>query len=285
MSGTILSAGALFSKAKSFYQSSQYKQLIPTDYDQSDALAAIIFSALSIESFLNEVSVLYKRRQEEDIKELIQKDSSVNGKRKGEKSTLKKLLQISKNTSDTPLTEKSPLCQNLELLIDLRNRIVHLKAGDTVDGRMEQNQTIISNLQKSGILIDTSTLKLSDGEEFNLTFIILISTQVVAEWSCNVVADVINFLVDGMRESEFKKLLKSYMGSFEPVCKIPESELVRWHSMIFFHDCNNLEELLEKIKSGQLIVTKPTQENKKVTLSCYIFNFLSKFKRFIKWDK
>ena len=249
----ILSAGTLFSKAKLFYKSSQYKHL-SKDYDQSDALAAIVFSALSIEAFLNELPALANQRVEEDAQNLVR---AIQPLIDNKKETLEKLFEASRCTSDTPLNKGVRPYQDVKLLIDLRNRIVHLKAGDTLSGRAEAHQKILERLQNEGVSIDTSTIKAENSDdEFHFPFITLISIQSVAEWSCNVAANIINHVILGMRESAFKQLLKSYTDMFEPIREVPTTELVKWHTMIFNHGCNNLDEFLEKIKNGQLVVTK-----------------------------
>ena len=252
MSGVILSAGKLFSKAKSFYKSSQYKQINPKECDQSDSLAAIVFAALSVEAFLNELPALANQREEEDAKNLVHVIRPlINNK----KETLEKLFEASKWTSDKPLEKGIRPYQDVKLLIDLRNRIVHLKAGDTISGRTREHQGIINRLKNAGVSIDSYTINLENDDEFHFPFIALISTQAVAEWSCNVAANIVNHLILGMRESAFKQLLKSYTDMFEPICEVPTPELVKWHTMIFNHGCNNLDEFLEKIKNGHLIVT------------------------------
>lgn len=261
MSDVILSAGRLFSKAKSFYKSSQYKQLDPKRWDQSDALAAIVFSALSIEAFLNELSALANQRVEEDAQNLTRMIQPLIDDKK---ETLEKLFEASKCTSDTPLNKGVRPYQDVKLLIDLRNRIVHLKAGDALSGRTEAHKKILERLQNAGVSIDTSTIKPENSDdEFHFPFIALISTQAVAEWSCNVAANTVNHVILGMRESAFKQLLKSYIDMFEPICEVPTTELVKWHTMILNHGCNNLDQFLEKIKDGHLIVTKPTDLSKK----------------------
>jgi hypothetical protein len=254
MSGEILSAGTLFSKAKSFYKSSQYKQLNPKDCDQSEALAAIVFSALSIEAFLNELPVLANQRIEEDAQNLIREIQPLIVKRK---KTVIKILKSSQCTSDAPLNTDVQSYKDVELLIDLRNTIVHLKAGDTLSGRLEDHKTILKRLQDTGVSIDTFTINPENSnDEFHFPFIALISTQAVAEWSCNVAANIINHLILGMRESAFKEFLKSYIDMFKPIHEVSEAELVKWHTMIFNNGCSNLDEFLEKIKNGQLVVTK-----------------------------
>ena len=239
-----------FEKSKEFYASAQYTQLNPKECDQSDALASIIFSALSIEAFLNELPEIAAQRQEEEAKSLVRVIQPLIDKRK---PTLYKLLEASKCTSDSPLEEKTLPYKHVEDLIDLRNRIVHLKAGDTLSGRTSKHKDIINKLRYAGVSIDSYTVTNND-DEFHFPFIALISTQPVAEWACNVVANIVKHFVNGMRESIFKELLQSYADAFEPISKISQPDLVSFHTAILKNGCKNLDEFLEKIKNGQLVV-------------------------------
>lgn len=255
MTDTVLSAAILFEKAKAFYRFSQYRQISAKSPDQDEALAVIVFSAFSAEAFLNELPEIANARREEDAIALVKRMRPLVQEKA---PTEDKLFEASQCTSDVPLEKGKVPFQNFRLLIKLRDRIVHLKAGDNLQSLNEEHQKILTNLKNAGLSVDKLVKGINPSEDSYLPFVMTVSTQHVAKWSCNVVAVTLNKLTDNMRESDFKRLLKSYTNQhFQPLPDELPLDLLNWHKMIHSVGCTNLDELLQKLRKGELIIQKP----------------------------
>ena len=268
MAKPFLSASNLFEVAKKGYTRGQYNSLAKARNlgGQYEALVAITFSVMTIEAFLDELIALSRDRGEPDAQALF---SSLNGL----KSIKDRLFHASCSTSDTPLVRGNTIFQDFKLLVDTRDAIVHLWAGDTMDdGLIERHTKILGRLRSRGISSVNQSIGIhKEDEDFTkeaeddqtidlmcLPFISSVATEDVAKWSYKVVSKVIASFVDGMRESSFKNCLKDYTnGRFQEPSQNDLDELLELKKIFFKFNCWTSDDFLSKIRKKELIVSIP----------------------------
>ncbi len=267
----MLSAGKFLEIAQSAYQRSRYQKPSFADGGQDDAIIAVTFSVMAVEAFLNELVELARDREESEAQSLL---STIEQLSQDRKEIETRLLKASISTSDTPFNKGRLPFQSFNLLVRVRNRLIHLLAGDTItDGLRQEHIDILSALKSHKVIVadlqipidreQTQIMEkygaiLSDLtiQSIPLPFIYAVSTQSVAEWSCKVASDIIITFIRDMRDSPFKNLLQQYSTSFQPR---PDNilELVEWHKMIMSLGCSTSDEFISKIRNKKLIVSLP----------------------------
>ena len=163
MDNIILNAEKLFEIAQSAYQRSKYQKPNFADGGQNDAIIAITFSVMTVEAFLNELIELAKDRDDLEAKSLF---SVIEPLLQARESIEIRLLQASCSTSDTPFDNGRLPFQSFNLLVRVRNRIVHLLAGDTItDGLIKEHQKILSALKSHGVIVDEQQVSIDRKQE------------------------------------------------------------------------------------------------------------------------
>ena len=270
MDNIILSAPRFFEIAQSTYQRARYQNLNFADGGQNDAIIAVTFSVMSVEAFLNELIELAKEREESEAKSLCQIEPLL----KSWEGIETILLSASSSTSDTPFQRDRQPFQDFNLLVRVRNRLVHLLAGDKItDGLRDEHQKILSALKSHGVTIADQNIHidrddqelmgkygdiLSDQEvnSIPLPFIYAVATQSVAEWSCQVASTIITTFINNMRNSSFKSLLQQYSKSFQIIPDNVE-ELLELYKIIASFGCSNTDEFISKVRNKELIISLP----------------------------
>jgi hypothetical protein len=263
----ILGSYMLFSQAKKAYVFARLSKLNPCDPGNEDALAAIVFSAASAEAFLEELEKLAENRSETDAKNLLSEISSLRRRSGGNSTSTDIIIAASKATSDSPI--QSPECKEFDLLRRLRNRVVHLEAGDDISAYVKKNQAIISEIQNCNLNILSDPRHFTEsksGDQWLFGFLLTISTVEAAEWACRTTAGVINLLVSKMRESPFKRLVQSYVDShFTVEVPLETESLLRWFKSFEKLGFNlmaiDLKNLLERICQGELVISSSQPDN------------------------
>ena len=270
MDKTFLIASTFFEVAKKGFKRGQYNPIARAFNigGQYDVLIAITFSVMTVEAFLNELVILSKEREEPDAQSLFSSLNELSISKKLIKKPIEdRLIMASYCTSDTPIVKGNGIYQDFKLLIDIRNRIVHLLAGDTVDdGLRREHSQILTQLKNYGIISVNQSIVLHNEEEddsitnlMHLPFISLVATEEVAKWSYMVVSKVILSFVDGMRESPFKNCLKDYTnGRFQELSQNDLDELLELRKIFRKFDCWTSDDFLTKIRKKELIVSIPT---------------------------
>jgi hypothetical protein len=209
MGGIFFSAGSLFDRAKQAY--------LRADKDTShereanmDALVALVFSAASLEAFINEATesaFLYTRdsiRQEPTSiatfallgRELEEGHGSVQ---------LKFMLARAIFTGSGYKKGEQPY-QDFNLLMKIRNNLVHLKPQDTLDispaGMLDiKPAPILKELPKKILAIYNSN---DPAAKTMMPWVNMISTAASAKWACNATVDMVWSLVEVIPASQFR---------------------------------------------------------------------------------
>jgi hypothetical protein len=200
--GTLFVGDEIFELARRAYERSES--------DPPEAVVALILSAVSFEVLLNEMvefalSSLSNENEPEEVKTLasILKDLEQQRAQLGLKVQIAYYILKKKK-----LNKGEPLYQDFDLLMNLRNTLVHKKPEKwtwTGDDQEYEPHKLVKQLA------DRKVISLPSSNEPPLLFIIICSPD-VARWSYNVAVRMVKFLVDLVPPSQLRKSLTSYMS-------------------------------------------------------------------------
>lgn len=194
-------------------------------YIAREAITCVLFSAMSIEAFMNELPVLVEyygkiNQQQEKFTSklaiLLHRVEESQGQIK-----LKLLVASIAITGEAPDLSKTPY-QDFDTLIKLRNELVHLKPQDkfTVneDGEVDPSEELKKwnkRLRGLNILANPNTyISPITNEEYPYPFVELISTRAVAKWAFNTACDTIHEIIKSMPKSDFKTYIEKYVLTY-----------------------------------------------------------------------
>lgn len=185
---------------------------------QNDALVAIIFAALSLEAFINELGVLARDARdngysEDFLDKLIDAIDESYIKHPKDKTTQAKFLNASRALSKEFDTGKRPY-QDFTALFKLRDCLVHLKPEDCLEIDVNNNwnysgRKLIDRLRSKNILLDSTQIK---------SITLLVSNAKAAKWACDTASAMVNAILDSIPESEFSRdnqVLALYKAMFQ----------------------------------------------------------------------
>ena len=184
--------------AKKAYEKT--KQGFPI-HSKEDALVAIVFSALSLEAFINELGVFAEDAKAHGYTEPFL-DSLINVLDESliapkDKTTQAKFLNASDALSNKFDKCKKPY-QDFVDLFALRDCLVHSKPDrfniDTHDQWFYSRNKVINRLRGKNIFLNTS----------NKSLHLLVSTEKAAKWACDIAAEMVNAILDKIPDSRFK---------------------------------------------------------------------------------
>lgn len=182
--------------------------------ERIEAPIAIVFAALFLEAFINEVGVLagtVGAMWDDNPKEVFQwavywREAEEDHASVEEKFDLLHYAFRRKRFD----RGRSPF-QDFALLVDLRNEFVHLKAKDRIlswtAGKIE--------VQANPMVRKLVSRKIVDSKEVGAptSWIVLVSTREAAVWACNTAAGMVKFLIDLVPDSPFRRNLVTLYGA------------------------------------------------------------------------
>lgn len=195
----------------------------PSDHapDQDDAVAAIVFSAVALEAFINQAAGLASQYGPLD---LLPPEPPVVARfaqllqlaERWRVSSTPSKFELASIVFEQPYDKGTQPYQDLALLFGLRDGLVHQKARDaekmyvTLEGRLvvERPHRHINALRAKRILT----------EDEDLPWWARIRTRAVARWACNVPPAVYCSFVEMLPQSRFKRdLVDGVAEYFKPV--------------------------------------------------------------------
>lgn len=211
--GFIIDSHHFYNIAKESYYKAQQGFII---HRQNDALVAIIFAALSLEAFINELGDLARNAKASGHEEYF-----LNGlidaidESQGSKNTLDKFMMASVALSNKFDKGKHPY-QDFADLFKLRDCLVHLKPKDRLKIDDDSNwfysgRKLIGRLRSKGILQEHTKIE---------SITLLVSTATAARWACNTASAMVNAILDRIPNSEFSKddrEIALYKNMFQPL--------------------------------------------------------------------
>jgi len=202
MNGFLLNSNRLYKIAKDAYYKAKQGFAIHTQYD---TLVAIVFAALSLEAFINELGSLAMDAQvngnnENFLADLVNAIDESRISNPKDKTTQAKFFNAINALSQEFDKGKRPY-QDFADLFTLRNCLVHPKPEDRLEIDQDNNWTyserkIIDRLRSKNILSDLSSDK---------SLLQLISNPKAAKWACDIAAEMVIAILDKIPESQFSR--------------------------------------------------------------------------------
>lgn len=182
---------------------------------QNDALVSIIFSALALEAFINEMlSLAEDAKQAGETEAFLDKlidaiDESASQK----KSTREKFMLASEALNSSFKKGENPY-QNFADLFRLRDCLVHLKPEDRIEegdnGEVKYlARKLTKSLRNKGIFQNYTRLE---------SITLLVSTAKAAQWACNTASEMVNAILDKIPKSfsDNNEVINLYRTMFQP---------------------------------------------------------------------
>jgi hypothetical protein len=196
---------------------------------QVEALMAVIFAALSLETFINEVRPVAELSIEPDTTEAsrLQMLAGALTELEAQKaSTQTKYLIATLIIAGVPLDKTKVVYVNFKKLIELRNHIIHQKAFEEMRedaaGGISIEKRKLEPFRSKGLLA-TSPFNEIEGVNSNtilMNWLDEISTKAMAIWACNSASGMVNSFLDAIPQGRFRlKMDTAYRSSFQPISK------------------------------------------------------------------
>jgi hypothetical protein len=183
-------------------------------HTQDDALVSIIFSALALEAFINEIPALAKcGKQDGSTEAFLDKLIDAIEESNSEKKNTQHKFMLASEALNSGFKKGDKLYQNFADLFKLRDCLVHLKPEDIIEegenGEIKYfGRKLLQNLRGKGIYLDTPAESI----------ISKVSTAKAAFWACNTVSEMVNAILDKLPASftDNNLPIDLYRNSFQP---------------------------------------------------------------------
>ena len=179
---------------------------------QSDGLVAVVFAALAVEAFANELGMLasdefyWDGRTSPDPSAVAKAYADVEATHG---SVLDKLQAFRQVLADARWPTGCGIFQDVADLLRLRNELVHLKLdireGDTASADAGEPPKIVGQLRSKRILAD-------DQQPSAETWTSTVSTWAAGAWACNVAAGIVAETLSLLPPGELRADAEHYLG-------------------------------------------------------------------------
>ena len=182
---------------------------------QNDALVSIIFCALSLEAFINEVMSFVKdAKQAGETEAFFDKlINAIEESSSNKKNTQHKFMAASLALNNGFNKGKKPY-QDFADLFRLRDCLVHLKPEDVIEegenGEIRYvGRKLIESLSNKGILLENTTVE---------SITLKVSTAKAALWACNTASEMVQAILDKLPKSfsDNNEVISWYRSEFQP---------------------------------------------------------------------
>lgn len=181
---------------------------------QKDALVSIVFSALALEAFINEILLLAKIEKQAESTEycLDQLIDAIEESDSNRKNTQEKFM-LASQALDSGFTKGNQPYQDFADLFKLRDCLVHLQPEDRIEesenGEFKYlGRKLTERLRSKGIFQKYTELK---------SITLSVSTAKAALWACNTASEMVNAILDKIPVSfsNNNEVINFYRDSFQ----------------------------------------------------------------------
>lgn len=220
------------------------------DHRQNNALVAIVFSALSLEAFINELGGLAsdakaQGNSEGFLDKLIDAIDESRIQHKKDKTTQAKFLNASIALSQE-FDEGESSYQEFSLLFKLRDYLVHLKP-ERFEVKANGDWTYI----EEKLIDELRSRKILSNKDGSLTS--RISNPNAAKWACDTVAKMVTATLDRIADSKFSR----------------DNSVLAWYRSMFQTIEEDQRKILEQECHKRTLVVKQVDELRTRLLNTY----------------
>ncbi len=182
---------------------------------QNDALISIIFSALALEAFINEVlSIAKDVKASGETEAFLDKLIDAIDESPSKKKNTQEKFMLASQALDSGFKKGGNPYQNFADLFKLRDCLVHLKPEDRIEegenGEVKYlGRKLTERLRSKGIFQEYTQLE---------SMTLLVSTAKAALWACNTASEMINAILDKIPTSfsNNNQVINLYRIMFQP---------------------------------------------------------------------
>jgi hypothetical protein len=194
---------------------------------QPQALASIIFAALSVEAFINEIVLQAEAGTSRRPNSTLRTFADVLGEMEQSRAPITSKIMMGKFilSGESFDKGKNPF-QDFALLVKLRNEIVHQKAFEEFSPNEQgnyamQRRSILEPFKNRGVLARTTAEERN--EEILTNWLDDISTRAMAVWACSAAHGILNSMLDAAVAADSGSLARglefAYRDAFKPVAQ------------------------------------------------------------------
>jgi hypothetical protein len=227
-------SASLFDRAKAAFAKIQAKHVPDRQHGERDAIIAIVFSALALEAFINEVGdfAAYPNREnaEQDPQSVSMIGSMLGEIEESRGSMQQKFLMAKWIFSQQEYNRAGQPYLDFAILVQVRNALAHVKdlgifeyegpmwlGGPTSE--FNPPPKFIQQLETRGLLGDAT----SGGGPVHWTE--RLETLAMARWSCETASNMIRSLIDVMPNSPFANVWRYIYRSYFDMARPPQYPL------------------------------------------------------------
>ncbi len=216
-------SAALFDQAKHALQTIDEKKVFPREHGQRDAIIAVVFSALALEAFINEVGDLAaspRASGPNDPPSVSAMGTVLQEVEEGRGSVQLKYQMAKLILSGTVYDKSQQPYQDFRMLVSLRDALAHIKRlglyeiTDEGLNPLSKPPNVIGQLRSRKLLADVSGLKQPVG------WIEELESLVTARWACTTTAEMIWSVIETIPDSPFqgywRAVYRKYYDLTEP---------------------------------------------------------------------
>ncbi len=191
-----------------------------------EALVSIVVAAISLEAFINEFAgIAALLATLEGAPGWLTTLAEVLNEAENNRASITSKFQLAMLViSSKPFNRSAAPFQDFDLLVNLRNEIVHLKPHETVEETQEgdfitREPKIVKRLAGTGALGTHPLLEeaISAGHAVSSNWIDRVSTKAMSRWACNAAAGIVKGLMNALPTSVFRdRALNAFQG-FETI--------------------------------------------------------------------
>lgn len=184
----------------------------PREGNQAPALISIVFSVVTLEAFLNEITEFASDDFLDIPEAVVALGEFLVDAERSQASLESKFAVGNWILAGKRIDRGVQPYQDFFLLMRLRNDLVHFKANDRFEEGVPQgqvHQNLINRFKGKNILAETSDV---DSRSWTQ----LVKTKAVAEWSCKTAGQMIVDFCNKIPPSDFRSSLDPFVSIFDP---------------------------------------------------------------------
>lgn len=214
--GMFLSAGGLFGVAVAAYTDARDTPDAGVRYRLS--LSAVVFSAIALEAFINELAEYAAMSSDKASPEVGNFAALARQVEEAHGSIALKFLLASALLGGQSYDRGAQPYQDFDLLVAVRNAIVHHKPEDRIQGQQEEDDGHTPGVVPRALTRRLHSRGLIGAELLDqAAFLHHVATPTVAAWACDAAANMVRALVDMLPPSAFARSMQFQTRPFQPV--------------------------------------------------------------------
>jgi hypothetical protein len=206
MKGNYMHAGALWAFAAKLAKRYEEAERDETPERQPAALSVLLFSAMAVESFLNELAMVALRHAAEEP--LAAAVAGALDEAEDSRGSIRLKLWVATIALGQPIEKGAEPYQSFDLLFKVRDHIVHLKPHRqtvTAEGVEMEPKTLLKLLHARKLIADPTSLPAR-------SFLEILTSASMCAWAVRSAATVVRHVADLIPDSKLGEEVRFYVA-------------------------------------------------------------------------